>query len=141
MVIVDDHVDDPNVSRNSQLLHNLFTRGRHSQISTLVSTQQFAALSQLIRVNAESLYVFRLRNNKYLAICLEDISAIVDKNTLLKKYKRATDESVGFLFVQLNASDKQNMCLINFDSYIEIADDDEYINFKYSYIYMFVLVK
>jgi hypothetical protein len=58
LIIVDDHADDPSFSRNSKLLHSLFTRGRHSQISTLVSTQKIAALSPLIRVNADSLYVF-----------------------------------------------------------------------------------
>ena len=62
LVIVDDFADDPSFSRNSKLLHSLYVRGRHSSISTLVSTQKFAALSVLIRVNACSLYVFRLRN-------------------------------------------------------------------------------
>ena len=38
LIIVDDHADDPSFSRNSKLLHSLFTRGRHSSISTLVST-------------------------------------------------------------------------------------------------------
>ena len=62
LIIVDDHADDPAFSRNSKLLHSLYVRGRHSMISTLVSTQKFVALSPLIRVNADSLYVFRLRN-------------------------------------------------------------------------------
>ena len=39
LIIVDDHADDPAFSRNSKLLHSLFTRGRHSGISTIVSTQ------------------------------------------------------------------------------------------------------
>ena len=54
LVIVDDHVDDLAFSRNSKLRHSLFTRGRHSQISTLCSTKNIAGLSQLIRVNADS---------------------------------------------------------------------------------------
>ena len=32
MIIVDDFADDPLFSRKSQLLHSLFTRGRHSGI-------------------------------------------------------------------------------------------------------------
>ena len=71
LIIVDDFADDPSFSRNSKLLHSLYVRGRHSQISTLVSTQKFAALSPLIRVNACSLYVFRLRNYQDLAMFLE----------------------------------------------------------------------
>ena len=100
LIIVDDHADDPSFSRSSKLLHSLFTRGRHSQISTLVSTQKFAALSPLIRVNACSLYVFRLRNYQDLAMFLEEVSAIVDKKTLLQMYKSATNEDFGFLTVK-----------------------------------------
>ena len=107
LVIVDDHADDPSFSRSSKLLHSLFTRGRHSQISSLVSTQKFAALSPLIRVNADSLYVFRLRNYQDLAMFLEEVSAIVDKKSLLQMYKSATDLDFGFLFVKLNARDKK----------------------------------
>ena len=60
LIIVDDFADDPSFSRKSQLLHALFTRGRHSQISTIVSTQKFSALHPIIRVNTKILHVFRL---------------------------------------------------------------------------------
>ena len=104
------------------MLHSLFTRGRHSQISSLVSTQKFASLSPLIRVNACSLYVFRLRNYQDLSTFLDEVSAIVDKKTLLQMYKRATDEDFGFLFVKLNSRSKKNMFMINYNSYIEIDE-------------------
>ena len=122
LLIVDDFADDQSFSRNSKLLHSLFTRGRHSSISTLVSTQKFAALSPLIRVNACSLYVFRLRNYQDLNTFLNEVSAIVDKKTLLQMYKKATDESFGFLFVEFNARDKNQMFMVNYNSYIEIVD-------------------
>ena len=122
LIIVDDFADDPSFSRNSKLLHSLYVRGRHSCISTLVSTQKFAALSPLIRVNACSLYVFRLRNYQDLAMFLEEVSAIVDKKTLLQMYKSATDLDFGFLFVKLNSRSKKNMFMIKFDSYIEFDE-------------------
>ena len=62
LIIVDDFADSPDFSRQSKLLHSLFTRGRHSGISTIVSTQKFAAIHPIIRVNATELFVFRLRN-------------------------------------------------------------------------------
>ena len=52
LIIIDDFTDDPSFSRHSKLLHSLYTRGRHTSISTIVSTQKFAAVSQIIRVNA-----------------------------------------------------------------------------------------
>ena len=52
--MIDDFADSPEFSRNSKLLHGLYTRGRHSQISTVVATQKFNALhpypSQCLRV-------------------------------------------------------------------------------------------
>ena len=122
LIIVDDFADDPSFSRNSKLLHSLYVRGRHSQISNLVSTQKFAALSPLIRVNACSLYVFRLRNYQDLNTFLDEVSAIVDKKTLLQMYKSATDLDFGFLFVKLNSRSKKNMFMINYNSYIEIDE-------------------
>ena len=38
MIIVDDFADDPSFSRNSKLLHSLFTRGRHSATLTATTT-------------------------------------------------------------------------------------------------------
>ncbi len=37
-------------------------------------------------------------------------------------YKKATDESFGFLFVKLNAKDKNNMFMVNYNSYIEFEE-------------------
>ena len=122
LIIVDDFADDPSFSRNSKLLHSLYVRGRHNQISTLVSTQKFAALSPLIRVNACSLYVFRLRNYQDLNTFLDEVSAIVDRKTLLQMYKSATDLDFGFLFVKLNSRSKKNMFMVKFNSYIEFDE-------------------
>ena len=122
LIIVDDFADDVSFSRNSKLLHSLYVRGRHSQISTLVSTQKFSALSPLIRVNACSLYVFRLRNYQDLNTFLDEVSAIVDRKTLLQMYKSATDLDFGFLFVKLNSRSKKNMFMVKFNSYIEFDE-------------------
>ena len=123
LIVIDDFADDVSFSRNSKLLHSLFTRGRHSSISTLCSTQKFAALSPLIRVNACSLYVFRLRNYQDLNTFLDEVSAIIDKKTLLKMYNTATEFDFGFLFVKLNARNKKKMFMIKYNSYIEIDDE------------------
>ena len=79
LLIVDDFADDPSFSRNSKLLHSLFTRGRHSGISTIVSTQKFAAVHPIIRVNATDLIVFRLRNYQDTAMFIDELGGLVDK--------------------------------------------------------------
>ena len=56
LIIVDDFADDPSFSRHSKLLHALFTRGRHSMIPTIFSTQKYRAISNIIRVNATNMF-------------------------------------------------------------------------------------
>ena len=91
-------------------MHSLFTRGRHSGISTIVSTQKFASIHPIIRVNATELFVFRLRNYQDLQLFLEEISALIDKKTLMELYQLATAEAYSFLYVKLNEK-KEMICL------------------------------
>ena len=115
LIVVDDFADNPSFSRNSKLLHSLFTRGRHSQISTMVATQKFNALCPIIRVNASDLYVFRLRNYSDLQAFMDEVSAIAPKDVILEMYKLATDEPFSFLTVKLTSKDKNKIFMIRFD--------------------------
>ena len=130
MIIVDDFADDPMFSRKSQLLHSLFTRGRHSGISTVVSTQKFTAIHPIIRVNATELLVFRLRNFKDLEAFVEEVSALIDKKTLLEIYNIATEEPYSFLYVKLNAKKRDDMFYVKYNKKISIIEesyDDMYV--------------
>lgn len=115
LIVVDDFADDAKFSRNSRLLHSQFTRGRHSQISTIVATQKFNAISPIIRVNASDLYVFRLRNYGDLQAFLDEVSAIAPKDVILQMYSMATDEPFSFLTVKLTSKDKNKIFMIRFD--------------------------
>ena len=57
LIIIDDFADDPSFTRQSKILHGLYTRGRHNMISTITATQKFASIHPIIRVNATELYV------------------------------------------------------------------------------------
>ena len=57
LVVVDDFADEPSFSRHSKLLHSLYTRGRHTFISSLTATQAFTAISPLIRKTLPN-YIF-----------------------------------------------------------------------------------
>ena len=41
LIVIDDFADDTNFTRKSQLLHQLYIRGRHYMISTVTSTQVY----------------------------------------------------------------------------------------------------
>ncbi len=103
LIVIDDFADNPEFSRQSKLLHSLFTRGRHSNISTICSTQKFTALHPILRVNASELIVFRLRNYSDLISFLDEVSALIDKQTLLQIYNLATEEPYSFLYCNLTA--------------------------------------
>ena len=123
LIIVDDFADDPSFSRKSQLLHALFTRGRHSQISTIISTQKFSALHPIIRVNAKILHVFRLRNYQDLQMFLDEVSALIDKKSLMEIYNLAVTEPFSFLTVDLTAKKKDSIFMVKFNKRITIDED------------------
>ena len=120
LIIVDDFADDPIFSRHSKLLLALFTRGRHSFISTIVSTQKYRAISNIIRVNATNLYVFRLRNGGDLEALIDELNALTDKKTLLQLYNAGTSEPYSFLFIKLNAKKLNDMFYARYDKKLEI---------------------
>ena len=122
LIIIDDHADDPSFSRQSKLLHSLYTRGRHNMISTITSTQKFNAIHPIIRVNASDLYVYRLRNTKDLDTLIEEVSAVLDKKTLLQLYNLATSTPHSFLYIKLTESNKNDMFYINLNKKLVIED-------------------
>ena len=122
LIVIDDFADDAVFTRQSKLLHSLYTRGRHNSISTIASTQKFAASHPIIRVNATSLVVYRLRNNRELEIFLEEVSSLSSKKELLSIYKVATEDEYSFLYVNLAARNVHEMFFKNFTARIVLED-------------------
>ena len=60
--MIDDFADDTSFTRKSQLLHQLYIRGRHYMISTITSTQVYKQISPIVRNNMTHLFIYRLRN-------------------------------------------------------------------------------
>ena len=125
LIIVDDFADDPSFTRQSKLLHALYTRGRHNMISSITATQKFNAIHSIIRVNATELYVYRLRNYKDLETFVEEVSAVSDKTTLLALYNAATEEPFSFLYVKLTSKSKEGMFFKRFDHKLMIGEGEE----------------
>ena len=96
LIIVDDFADGSSFSRHSKMLHALYTGGRHNSISTIIATQKFASIAPIIRVNATELFIYRSRNAQDLQTFLDEVSALMDKKTLLDIYNMATSEPYFF---------------------------------------------
>jgi len=115
LIIVDDFADSPSFTRHSKILHGLYIRGRHSCISTITATQVFNCLSPIIRKNITELFVYRLRNQKDLDSVLDELTALIDKKTLLEMYQIATSEPYSFWYINLVAKTKEDMFFIRLE--------------------------
>ena len=122
LVVVDDMADSPEFCRQSKLLHQLFIRGRHNSISTIVSTQKWNCISPIVRVNATELYIYRLRNYKDIECYLDECSALFDKKTLLELYNIATSEPYSFLYMKLTEPDKHKMFYQNLNKQLVVQE-------------------
>ena len=123
LIVVDDFADDPKFVRYSNILHGLFTRGRHNAISCILSTQKYNVLALIIRLNASALFIFRLKNMNEVNSFLEETSALVDKRTLYDMYQQAVNFApYSFVYINTNAKDVNNMFYINFEQRFQIGD-------------------
>ena len=122
LILVDDMADDPTVmhrqggyTSGGSMLNTLFVRGRHSQISTIVSTQKLRLIGTTIRVNAQFIMVWRLRNRLELQALLEELSAVYLIKTLEDMYNLATEEPYSFWHSLLAAREKTDMFYLRFE--------------------------
>ena len=116
-IVCDDWADSPQVMASRQggnALNTLLVRGRHMMISSFILTQKLRLAGSILRVNAQALIVFRLRNRLELDAIIEELSAVYDKKTLLEMYQLATAEPYSFWFVNLSASRVEDMFWLTF---------------------------
>ena len=120
LVIVDDFADCASFSRNSKLLHGLYTRGRHAFISTITATQVLVALSPVIRKNCTEMYVYKLRNYRDLESSIEELAALAPKTVLMQMYNAATEEPFSFWFINLMSKNVNKMFFIRFEQQMSL---------------------
>ena len=101
LIVIDDFADNPHLHKRSgdSALDTLFVRGRHFQISTLVSTQKLRLVSNAVRVNSQFFCIWRLRNQLEKDSLLEELTALVPKARLEAMYEAAVAEPYSFLYI------------------------------------------
>ena len=97
------------------MLNTLFVRGRHAFISTIVSTQKLRLVATTLRVNAQFMLVWRLRNRMELQALFEELSAVYPIKTLEDMYQLATEEPFSFWYILLTARRKEDMFFLRFE--------------------------
>ena len=97
-------------------LVTLATRGRHMNITWIVSSQVLNLVGAVIRKNVRCLCTWRLRNHKEVETLCEELSGVYDKNTLMEMYREATAEPYSFMFVRLDAKTRETMFYLRFEA-------------------------
>ena len=121
-IILDDMADRGDVlNRRSggvqgSWMNTLACRGRHLNVTWIVSTQCLNLIGTVIRKNVRCMLVWRLRNHKEIEILCEELSGVYDKDTIMEMYKAATEEAYSFMFVRLDAKTRRDMFWLRFEA-------------------------
>ena len=100
LFVVDDLADDRR-TMGCGLIRELLLRGRHSHISTLLSTQKMRAIDSACRLQFSALAQFAVRSMKDWEVIMEEFTAAIDPKVLQQMYDLATSDPYGFLFIDL----------------------------------------
>ena len=97
LFVVDDLADDARTMKCG-LIRELMLRGRHSWISTILSTQKMRAIDHACRLQFTAIAQFSVRSLKDWSVILEEFTAAIPPKTLQAMYDLATADPYGFLF-------------------------------------------
>ena len=95
MFVVDDLADDRR-SMSCGLIRELLLRGRHSMISTILSTQKMRSIDSACRLQFTSIANFAVRSLKDWEVIKEEFTAAIDPKNLQQMYDMVTQEPYAF---------------------------------------------
>lgn len=119
LVIFDDLV----LQRRQDKIEEYFIRGRKiaKGVSMIYLTQSYWKVPKVIRLQWNFIILKKLSSTKDLKMIMNDFSLGIDKEILLKLYKKCTEEKGDFLLVDLD-TDIENRFRFNFLEILNISD-------------------
>lgn len=93
-IIIDDLVAGL-TSHDKNVLRSLYFHGRHSKISTFMTSQAYRSIPKSVRINADHTIIFSVNNKKELQSICEEQN--VDEGAFMWILERATEEPYSFL--------------------------------------------
>ena len=91
LFVVDDLADDKR-TMGCGLIRELMLRGRHSMVSTILSTQKMRAIDSACRLQFTALAQFAVRPMKDWEVIKEEFTAAIDPKMLQQMYDLATSD-------------------------------------------------
>jgi ABC-type dipeptide/oligopeptide/nickel transport system ATPase component len=114
LIILDDVMEDLKEKDKNSAVNELFIRGRHLNISTMVFLQYYSKLPSVSRTNATGLVIFELPK-KQIDIISEEHNYLEDKKDFFKLYQKATKEKHGFFVVNYSNDRDKRYLNANFE--------------------------
>jgi hypothetical protein len=105
LLIIDDVCSDTNFHQ-SNALKKLYARGRHINISIIITCQYLNSLPPLARNNCDYLIAGQMNKQSVSLLCEEYMTGDLEKPDFIKLYQKATKD-YGFLLIN-NTSIKEN---------------------------------
>ena len=100
LLVLDDIISKDFKKTSSNSINTLATRFRHYEMSIMVFTQSFRAVSTMVRSNAQNIMIFRQQSSKELEKIAEEYADLCgDEITFLKYYNIAHSEPYQFLYI------------------------------------------
>ena len=136
LIVLDDFADSGLLCKRKggdegSWLNTLAIRGRHLNISWLISSQCLRLVGPVIRKNCRSMLIWKLRNYKEIESFSEELSGYYPK-VIQEMYRVATEEPYSFMFCRLDAKKREDLFWLRFearllpeDSSVEETSDDE----------------
>lgn len=103
-------------------LETVATRGRHANISLIIITQKYMALSGPVRTNATNTIIFRIRNGDELKRITDANRESLSADQFLDLYNDATNEPYQFLHVNNQQPDPKRRYCRNWNEPYELIN-------------------
>lgn len=117
LIIFDDilHENTKNKALNNICLY------RHLRINCWYNIQRYTYLPRNVRVNSNSIIIFRCDNSTDLEYIVDDYKGALSKKNFMQIYEAATAKKYNFLFINLD-NEKNKKYMRNFESYLYIKE-------------------
>ena len=95
-------------------------------MSCILSLQKYSSTAPICRLNASSLYIFKLKNMTEVNGFLDENNALVDKSTLYEMYQQAVNDApYSFFYINCNSQDINKTFYIRFEKAFMIDDEKD----------------
>ena len=106
-------------------LTTLACRGRHLQVTWIVSAQKLNSIGLIVRANCRSMCIWRLRSHREMEILAEEMSGYYPKEVCLQLHTYATSEPFSFLFIRLDGKTRRDVFWLRFESRLVLETSEE----------------